>query len=170
MLDRGLREGPEEQSVPGLEPDVLGELLAAAGAGGGNTEAAWWGHQDFGGADRGRPGRSDGSGTQTGSEGRGDLPSGLVRLPSRASPAGRGGGLPAALLENRLGDRSGNPEVLRQRSPRPDHQGGGGEHRSAVGSPVREAVAGCAGGEPRRHGAEARPGYPTRVSGVACAG
>ena len=52
----------------------------------------------------------------------------------------------------------------------PDHQGGGGEHRSAVGGPVREAVARCAGAEPRRQCAEARPGYPTRVSGVAGAG
>ena len=43
---------------------------------------------------------------QTGDEGRGDLPSGLVRLPSGAVCAGRGGGLPAALLEDRLGDRS----------------------------------------------------------------
>src|SRR6266498_2362117 len=55
-------------------------------------------------------------------------------------------------------------QVLRQRPQGPGHQGGGGEHRFAVGSPVREAVAGCAGAEPRRHRADARPGYPTRVS------
>src|SRR6266536_2915286 len=61
-------------------------------------------------------------------------------------------------------------QVLRQRPQGPGHQGGGGEHRFAVGSPVREAVAGCAGAEPRRHRADARPGYPTRVSGVARAG
>ena len=49
---------------------------------------------------------------------------------------GRGGGVPAALLEDRLGDRFGHPEVLRQRSVGSDAQGGGGQHRSAVGGAV----------------------------------
>src|SRR6266540_6556716 len=111
MLDRGFRDRPEEQPVQGLESDVLGELLPASGAGGGNTETARRGHQGFRGAYCGRPGRPDGSSAETGGEGRNDLPSGLLRLSSGTSPGGRGRGLPAAVLETRLGGRSGHPEV-----------------------------------------------------------
>src|SRR6266545_6583261 len=38
-LDRGLRSRSEEQPVSDLEPDVVGELLSASGAGGGDTKA-----------------------------------------------------------------------------------------------------------------------------------
>ena len=40
VLDRGVRGRSEEQFVQDLESDVLGELLSASGAGGGNTETA----------------------------------------------------------------------------------------------------------------------------------
>src|SRR5262245_26765875 len=99
MLDRGFRERPEKQSVPGLEPDVLGELLSAGGAGGGDTETAWRRHQGFRGADRGRPGCSDGGGAETGVAGRVDLSSGLVWLSSGTGAGERGRGLQAAVLE-----------------------------------------------------------------------
>jgi len=57
------------------------------------------------------------------------------------SGTGRGGGLPATVLEVRLGDRSGHPEILRQRAVGPHRQGGGGQHRPAVGDPVCATVA-----------------------------
>src|SRR4029453_4901993 len=41
VLAGGLREGSEGQPVQDLEPDGLRELPAAAGAGGGDTQAAW---------------------------------------------------------------------------------------------------------------------------------
>jgi hypothetical protein len=44
------------------------------------------------------------------------VPRRLLRLPSEAVGAGRGRGMPAALHEDRLGARSGHPEVLRQRA------------------------------------------------------
>ena len=45
-----------------------------------------------------------------------DLPSRLLRLSAGQVGAGRGGQVPGAVLEERLGDRSGHPEVLRQRA------------------------------------------------------
>ena len=55
-----------------------------------------------------------------------------IRTPTgtgRAVGAGCGGGLPGAVLEQRLGDRFGHPEVLRHRAVGPGGQGGGGAHR-----------------------------------------
>jgi hypothetical protein len=86
-----------------LESDVLGELLPAAGAGGGDTEIAGR-HEGLGCADRGGSGRSDGGRQEAGAEGRADLSSGFLRLPARAFGPGRGRDLPAAVLEERLGD------------------------------------------------------------------
>jgi hypothetical protein len=57
------------------------------------------------GADRRGQDRPDGGGPQAGGEGRADLPPGLLRLPAGQVGPGRGGGMPAALLEDRLGDR-----------------------------------------------------------------
>src|ERR671934_1795970 len=99
MLRGGLREGSERKSVQDLEPNVLGKLLSTCGARGGDTEAAWRGHQDFRGADRGGPGRPDGGGAQAGGEGRTDLPSGLVRLPAGAVRTARGRQVPTTMLE-----------------------------------------------------------------------
>ena len=49
-------------------------------------------------------------------------------------------------------------------------QGGGGQHRSAVGGAVCAAVAARPGATARRHPAAAGPGHPARVSGLARAG
>src|SRR5512132_2645502 len=50
VLARGLREGSEGQPVQDLESDVVGQLPAAAGAGGGDTQTAWRGDQGAWGA------------------------------------------------------------------------------------------------------------------------
>jgi hypothetical protein len=68
----------------------------------------------------------------------------LLRLPAGTCPDRRGDGVPEALLEEQLGAGLGHPELLRQRSARPDRQGCGSEHRPAVGGAVCEAVADCA--------------------------
>ena len=89
--------------------------------------------------------------------------------PGRAR-AGRGGGLPAALLEHRLGDRFGHPEVLRQRPEGPVIKAVEANTdlpwvvlyvKRWLDAPVQNPDGSCA---------EARPGYPARVSGVAGAG
>src|SRR3954471_24981980 len=46
--DRGFRDRSEEQSLQGLESDVLGNLLSASGEIGGNTETAGWGTRTLG--------------------------------------------------------------------------------------------------------------------------
>src|ERR1035437_507821 len=104
-VHRGLREGPERKPVQGLEPDVLGDVLPASGDGGGNTKAtrrrdprarySLRRGQDR--ADRGR-------GPAGGSGGTG-VPPGLLRVPARQVAAGRGDGMPEALLGEQLGDR-----------------------------------------------------------------
>ena len=48
-----------------------------------------------------------------------DVPPRLLRLSAGAFGAGRGGSVPGAVLEERLGDRSRHPGVLRQPGPRP---------------------------------------------------
>src|SRR5262249_31980502 len=88
--ERGGREGSEEQPVQDLEPDVLGELLPTPGESGGNTKTAWWRGPDFRRTDRRGQGSPDGGRAETGGEGRTDLPSGLLRLPTRAPRPGRG--------------------------------------------------------------------------------
>src|SRR6266511_2035947 len=95
--------------------------------------------------------------------------------PGSTSPAGqvgpgRGGGVPAALLELRLGARPGRAEVLRQRAVGSGRQGGGGTHRPAVGGAVCQAVAQSPPGTARRDLATARPGNPTGIVGLARAG
>ena len=115
VTHRGVREGSEEQSVQDLESDVVGDLFSASGDGGGDTETAWrWDQNPRGADDRGQ-GRPDGGGPEAGGEGRADLSPGLLRLPAGPVGPGRGGGMPGAVLEERLGDRFGHPEVLRQR-------------------------------------------------------
>ena len=69
-------------------------------------------------------------------------------------------GLPGSLLEARLGDRSGHPEVLRQRPVGPDRQGCGGAHRCPVGGAVCQAVAGRPAAPARRDPAERDRGTP----------
>ena len=67
-------------------------------------------------ADRSRGPAGEGGGT--------GVPPGLLRVPARPVGAGRGGGMPEAVLEEGLDNRSGCREVLRQRPVGPDHQGG----------------------------------------------
>src|SRR4029453_9216343 len=108
----GVRQGSEEQSVQGLESDVLGQLLSASGAGGGDTETArrWeeipWRADDCG------QGRPDGGGSQAGGEGRTDLSSRFLRVPAVSVGSRRGGGMSGAGLEERLGHRPGYSEVF----------------------------------------------------------
>ena len=73
-----------------------------------------------------RSGRPDGGCAEAGGEGRTGLPPGLLRLPAWAVRVARGRCLPQALLEKRLGDRFGYPEILRQRPLGSRRQGGGG--------------------------------------------
>ena len=86
-------------------------------------------------------GRPDGGGPQAGGEGRTDLSSRFLRVPAAAVGSRRGGGMPGAVLEERLGDRFGYPEVLRFRGSLAHGQGGGGPRRCSVGGAVCQAVA-----------------------------
>ncbi len=101
-------------TAPAPDPpsDVLGVLLSASGEGCGDTETPWrWDENPWRANDLGQSG-PDGGGPQAGGEGRTDLSSRLLRLPTVPVGSGRGGGMPAAVLEERLGDRFGYPEVL----------------------------------------------------------
>ena len=158
---RRSRSRPEGQPVQGLESDVLGYLLSASGARGGDTEAARRRHEDARGAHRRGPGGANGGGRGVDVEGRGrsSTDDSYGYRPGR-SALDAVGAMPAALLEDGLGDRFGHPEVLRQRAVGSHGQGGGGQHRSAVGGAVREPVAARAGATARRHPAERDRGTP----------
>src|SRR3954453_10213305 len=67
---RRLPQGPEEQSVQGLESDVVGLVLSAPGARGGDRKAARRGEAHAGHPDRGRPHRPNGGGQAPGGTGR----------------------------------------------------------------------------------------------------
>ena len=88
------------------------------------------------------------------------LPPRFPRLPARAVGDRRGRSVPRALLAARLGDRSGHPEVLRQRPVGPDAQGGRRAHRPAVGAVVCAPLVGRTAATTRRHPATTRPGTP----------
>ena len=60
-------------------------------------------------------------------------------------------GVPAAVLEVRLGDRSRRSEVLRHRCVGPRGQSGAGAHRLPLGAAVRATVARGPGAADRRH-------------------
>src|SRR5882757_676201 len=146
---RAVRRGSEGQSVPDLESAVVGVLLSAAGEGRGDTETPWqWDENPWHTDDCGQ-GRPDGGGPQAGGEGRTDLPSRFLRVPAATVGSGRGRGMSGAVLEDRLGHRSGYSEVLRQCRSRSRGQGGGGPRRCSVGGAVCEAVAVCAVGAAR---------------------
>ena len=63
-VDRGLREGSEGQPVQDLESDVVRDVLPAAGAGGGDREGTWDGHENARGARRRRQDRADSGGRE----------------------------------------------------------------------------------------------------------
>ena len=63
--------------------------------------------------------RPDGRAVVSGAGGGAAVPPRLLRLSAGAVRAGRGGGMPAAVLEEGLGDRSRHPGLLRQHRPRP---------------------------------------------------
>lgn len=170
MLHRGVRVRSEEQFVPDLESDVVGELFSASGAGGGDTEIARRRDQGARCAHGRGQSRPNGGSQTSGIRGGIDLPPGLLRLPAGPVATGRGRGLPDTLLEDRLGDRSGHPEVLRQRALGPPRQGGDGPRRPAVGGAVCDTVAESAVATTRRCLATTRPRDPTRIRGLTRAG
>src|ERR1700722_19001087 len=110
---RAVRRGSAEQSVPDLESAVIGVLLPASGEGCGDTETPWrWDENPWHTDDCGQ-GRPDGGGPQAGGEGRTDLSSRFLRVPATTVGSRRGRGMSGAVLEDRLGHRSGYSEVLR---------------------------------------------------------
>ena len=117
-----------------------------------------------------RQGRADGCRPASGGEGRADLPPGFLWLSAGTLGAGRGRGLPAAVLEVRLGDRHRHPGVLRHGAVGSRRQSGAGAHRHPVGVAVCEAVARSAAAAARRDADRAAPRDPARVGGVAGAG
>ena len=101
-------------TAPAPDPpsDVLGVVLSTSGAGGGDIQTAWrWDENPWRANDLGQSGPNGGS-AQAGGEGRTDLSSRLLRLSTVPVSSRRGGGMPGAVLEERLGDRFGYPEVL----------------------------------------------------------
>ena len=114
------------------------------------------------GADRGRGPAGEGRGTE--------IPRGLLRVPARPVGAGCGREMPGTLLETRLGNRSGHPEILRQRSVGSDRQSGRGQYHRCLGHSVCEAVASRPVADARRLDRTAGPRDPARFSGFARAG
>ena len=166
----GVRGRSKEPSVQDLESDVIGQLLSVPGQGGGDPEGAWRGHPHVGGTDHLRSGGPDGGRRPAGSNGRADLPPRLLRLSAEPINTGGGRGVPEALLDIRLGDRSRHPEIFRQRAVGSRGQGRRGAHRRSVGSAVCEAVAGRSTAARRRVLAAAGPGDSARVGGLARTG
>src|SRR5215472_1334284 len=97
VLGRRLRGGSGEQSLPDMESDVLGELLPAPGAGGGDTEIAWRGEDPRRAYRRGQN-RADSGSHGAGEKSGTKIPSRLLWLPAEAVRAGCGGDVQATLL------------------------------------------------------------------------
>jgi hypothetical protein len=135
-----VRGGPQGEPLQALEPAVVGELLPAAGARGRDTEARRQPENSRGADGRGQ-GRSDGRGRVPGARGGASLPPRLLRLPAGPLGAGRGRGLPGALLASGLGLGPGPEVVFRQRPVGPRFQGGSSPHRPALRPALRGAVA-----------------------------
>ena len=114
---RRVRRQGEEQPLQAVEPDVLGQLPAGAGAGGPHTKGAWGGGQDARRAEHGRPGGPDRGGDAAGRDAGADLPPGQLRLSSWAFRPRRAGRDAQALLESGLDTGPRHPRLLRQRTP-----------------------------------------------------
>ena len=168
-VDRRVRAGPEGEPLQALESDVLGDVFPAAGACGGDTEEGRR-REDARGAHRGRQDRPDGRSHVFGAGGGAVVPSRLLRLSAWTLGVGRGGAVPAAVLEVRLGDRSRSPGVLRLDRPRPVAQGGVQAHGPAVGPPLREAVVGGAAATGGRHHRRPGSGNPAGLRDLAVVG
>jgi hypothetical protein len=110
-VDPGVRGEPYGEPLQALESALLGELHAAAGEGGRDTETQRR-VAGAGCAHGRRQGRADGRAPVLGTRGGARLPSGLVRVPAATFGPGGGGALPGALLAIRLGDRSRSAVVL----------------------------------------------------------
>src|SRR5215207_8630240 len=109
----GVRGRSEGQPLQDLESDELGVLLPSGGQGGGDPQAARRRGPNAGRAnDRGQ-GRADGGSHASGGTGGPSVSPGLLWLPAGQIGSWCARGVPAAVLEGRLGDRSGRPEVLR---------------------------------------------------------
>ena len=89
-----------------------GTYFPPPGAGGGNTETPWWGDQDARGTYDRRSRCANGGGHVLGRAGGTEVPSRFLWLPSVQGSVGCGRGVPAAMLEVRLGHRPRCPEVL----------------------------------------------------------
>src|SRR5712691_8031888 len=110
-VDPGVRGEPDGEPLQALESALLGELHAAAGEGGRDTET----QRRVEGARRAhgrRQDRADGRAPVLGAGGGALLPSGLVRVPAATLGLGGGAGLSRAVLAIRLGDRSLSAVVL----------------------------------------------------------
>ncbi len=107
--------GPFGEPFQALESALVGELLPAAGACGRDTEAR---RQLEGsrGADRRGQGRADGRVRVPGAWGGASFSPRLLWVSAGPLGAGRGWGLPGALLASGLGSRFGPEVVFRQRS------------------------------------------------------
>jgi hypothetical protein len=139
-VDPGVRGEPDGEPLQALESALLGELHAAAGEGGRDTETQW----RVEGARRAhghRQGRANGRAPVPGANGGALLPPGLLRVPAATFGPRCGAGVSGAVLATRLGDRSRSAVVLRLARPlarpalaRPSHQ-------RAVDPSLRAAVA-----------------------------
>ena len=89
-VDRRVRAGPEREPLQALESDVLGDVLPAAGACGGDTEGSGKG-SGAGRAHRVGPDRPNGRAVVSGAGGGTTVPSRLLRLPAGAVRGRRGG-------------------------------------------------------------------------------
>ena len=110
-VDRGVREGSEEQPLQGLESDVVGLVLPAAGAAGRDTEGrrrhAAARHSD-GGRSRRPDGGQDGAWSRWWSRISTRTRMGIGPGSRRSTPwVGAG-----AVLARRLGDRSGHQRLF----------------------------------------------------------
>ena len=88
----------------------------------------------------------------------------------RVSPCWMGRGMPATMLEKRLGDRSRHPGVLRQRAARPRAQGGRPSHRPEVDPALRAAVAHRPAARAGRHAGRPGSRNPTGFGDLAVVG